>query len=355
MQSIMQRQLARHSSRNLYRSSILSRAFHHTPKDSRFVPISRGDSEAQSIKSPKGTHEPLRTEANQNITRRDEALPKQGPESDNLAKQTFTKFDLSSGVYIVTGGARGIGLAMAESLAEAGGEVYCFDRNEQPDNEFHKANEQLQQEPGAGQLHYRRVDITQPEEIETTFESIAGDKQRLDGMIAAAGINQVTPALDCSVEDARKMLDTNFIGVLATANACAKQMFKYRCRGSMCVVASMSGLVANKGMMSPVYNSSKAAVIQLARNLSMEWSKVRADGTGGIRVNALSPGHVLTPMVKYNFDEIPGVREEWEAENMMGRLADTSEFKGAALFLLSNASSFMTGNNLIIDGGHTAW
>lgn len=351
----MQRQIHRQLSRNLYRSTISNRASHHTTKNSRFVPISRPDSEAQSEKSPKETHEPLRAQESQKTTRRDEVLPKQGPESNNLAKQTFTKFDLSNGVYIVTGGARGLGLAMAESLAEAGGEVYCFDRNEQPDNEFHKANEQLQQERGAGKLLYRRVDITQPEEIETTVESITGNKKRLDGLIAAAGINQVTPALDYSAEDARKMLDTNFIGVLATANACARQMFKYRCRGSMCVVASMSGLVANKGMMSPVYNSSKAAVIQLARNLSMEWSKVRADGTGGIRVNALSPGHVLTPMVKYTFDAIPGVREEWEAGNMMGRLADTSEFKGAALFLLSNASSFMTGNNLIIDGGHTAW
>jgi len=87
----------------------------------------------------------------------------------------------------------------------------------------------------------------------------------------------------------------------------------------------------------------------------MEWSRVQPDGSGGIRVNCLSPGHIVTPMVQANFAENPGLKALWERENMMGRLADPSEFKGAALFCLSNASSFMTGTNLIIDGGHTAW
>jgi NAD(P)-dependent dehydrogenase (short-subunit alcohol dehydrogenase family) len=117
----------------------------------------------------------------------------------------------------------------------------------------------------------------------------------------------------------------------------------------------MSGQVANKGLLCPVYNSSKAAVVQLARNLAMEWSKVNKDGTGGIRVNCISPGHIVTPMVLKNFEEVPGLKETWEAENMMGRLSRPEEFKGAAIYLLSNASSFMTGSNIVIDGGHTAW
>lgn len=155
--------------------------------------------------------------------------------------------------------------------------------------------------------------------------------------------------------DVAKMIAVNYTGVMMTATSAARQMFKYKCHGSICLIASMSGLIANKGLLSPVYNSSKAAVIQLSRCLAMEWSPIRKDGTGGIRVNCISPGHILTPMVLKNFEEVPGLRETWEAENMMGRLASTTEFKGAALFLLSNASSFMTGNNLIMDGGHTAW
>lgn len=113
--------------------------------------------------------------------------------------------------------------------------------------------------------------------------------------------------------------------------------------------------MANKGLLCPVYNASKAAVVQLARNLAMEWSKVRDDGSGGIRVNCINPGHIVTPMVLQNFEQVPGLKDKWEAENMMQRLSSPDEFKGAAVYLLSRASSFTTGSNLIIDGGHTAW
>jgi NAD(P)-dependent dehydrogenase (short-subunit alcohol dehydrogenase family) len=126
-------------------------------------------------------------------------------------------------------------------------------------------------------------------------------------------------------------------------------MFHYKCHGSILLVASMSGIIANKGMSSPVYNSSKAAVIQLGRCLAMEW------GRHGIRVNSLCLGHIMTPMVQMVFDKTPDVRTTWEAENMLGRLARPEEFRGAALFALSDASTFMTGSTMLIDGGHTAW
>ena len=206
-----------------------------------------------------------------------------------------------------------------------------------------------------GSLHYRQQNVADTSHLDQLIASIADENGRLDGAVAAAGVQQVTEALDYTPEDVARMLDVNYTGVFMTAQSAARQMFKYKTRGSICLIASMSGLVANKGLLSPVYNSSKAAVIQLARNLAMEWSPVREDGAGGIRVNCISPGHILTPMVLKNFEEVPGLRETWEAENMMGRLAETTEFKGAVLFLLSGASSFMTGNNLVIDGGHTAW
>lgn len=151
------------------------------------------------------------------------------------------------------------------------------------------------------------------------------------------------------------MLAINFTGVLMTATAAARNMMKYKCRGSICMIASVSGTEATKGLISPVYNSSKAAVIQLARNLAMEWSPIKKDGTGGIRVNCISPGHIMTPMVRKNLEEVDGLREDWESATMMGRIAETQEFKGAALYLLSNASSYVTGSNLIVDGGHSAW
>ncbi|KAM0335089.1 hypothetical protein ACHAQA_000123 [Verticillium albo-atrum] len=206
-----------------------------------------------------------------------------------------------------------------------------------------------------GSMTYRQQDVVDTEGLDRQIASIAEEHQRLDGVIAAAGIQQITPAAEYTIGDLNKIMAVNYAGVFMTATAAARQMFKYKCHGSMVFIASMSGSVANKGLISPAYNSSKAAVLQLARNLAMEWSPTRQNGTGGIRVNCISPGHIMTPMVLKNFEEVPGLKEKWESENMMGRLAETREFKGAALFLLSNASSFMTGSNLVMDGGHTAW
>lgn len=204
-------------------------------------------------------------------------------------------------------------------------------------------------------MHYKRVDVSETDHLDQTFSSIADQHQRLDGLMAAAGVQQITPAVEYTTKDLMDMMSVNYNGVFQSATSAARNMMKYKCQGSIAIIASMSGLVANKGLLSPVYNSSKAAVIQLARNLAMEWSSVQEDGTRGIRVNCLSPGHVMTPMVKKNLEEVRGLQKTWEDENMMHRLGRPEEFKSAGLFLLSRASSFMTGNNLVIDGGHTGW
>ena len=151
------------------------------------------------------------------------------------------------------------------------------------------------------------------------------------------------------------MLEVNYTGVFLSAQACAREMLKYKIAGSMCLVASMSGTIANRRLDAPVYNSSKAAVVQLARNLAMEFGRRRPDESGGIRVNSLSPGHIVTPMVEENFRRGEANQAEWEDNNMLGRLSMPEEFRSVALFMLSNASSYMTGHDLRIDGGTTAW
>jgi NAD(P)-dependent dehydrogenase (short-subunit alcohol dehydrogenase family) len=198
-------------------------------------------------------------------------------------------------------------------------------------------------------MNYARIDVRDEAHVNTLMSDIAAGSKRLDGMICAAGINHVHPAIGHSQEALDEVMKINYNGVFNSATAAAKQMFRYKCPGSMLLVASMSGVIANKGMNSPVYNSSKAAVIQLGRCLAMEW------GRHGIRVNSLCPGHVVTPMVEQVFEKAPNARATWESENMLGRLAQPEEFRGAALFALSDASTFMTGSSLLIDGGHTAW
>ncbi|RAL12590.1 short-chain dehydrogenase [Aspergillus homomorphus CBS 101889] len=184
---------------------------------------------------------------------------------------------------------------------------------------------------------------------------IASHKQRLDGVIVAAGINHVANALDYSDSDIQRIIDTNYKGVFYSATAAGRQMLEHKTRGSILLIASMSGLIANKGMNSSIYNSSKAAVIQLGRSLAMEWAKVDPQGRGGIRVNTLCPGHIVTPMAQMVIDQDPATKEIWESENMMGRLSKPEEFRGLALLLMSEASSFMTGSTTVCDGGHTAW
>lgn len=264
-----------------------------------------------------------------------------------------------------------IGLAMAEALVEAGGkgtlmirfgltmsvanhfQVYCLDRQPEP-KEFMEAQKRVRPEFG-GEVHFKQVDVRNNENLNYVIRTIAEEHQRLDGLIAAAAVQQIRPSVDYTPEEVKDMLDINYTGVFMTATAVARQMMRYKCRGSICLIASMSGHIANKGLITPVYNSSKAAIIQLTRNLAMEWARLDENGQGGIRVNALSPGNILTPMVLKNFEEVPGLREEWENENMLGRISKPEEYKGAALFLLSKASSFMTGASMVIDGGYTAW
>ncbi|KAF9741105.1 hypothetical protein PMIN06_008355 [Paraphaeosphaeria minitans] len=273
---------------------------------------------------------------------------------ESVGNKAFSQFDIGGKVFVVTGGGRGLGLCLAQGLVEAGGRVHCIDRLERPDQAFDESAERLKREFG-GELIYHRVDVTDSDALETVIAEIAADRQRLDGLIAAAAIQQVTPALDYAPDDIAKMLSVNYTGVFLSARACARHMHKYKIQGSICLIASMSGTIANRGFIAPVYNSSKAAVVQLAKNLAMEWGRLNPDGSGGIRVNSISPGHIVTPMVEENFRRGEASREEWENNNMLGRLSRPEEYKAAALFLLSPASSYMTGSNMIIDGGTTAW
>ncbi|KAK4619846.1 Short chain dehydrogenases/reductase [Fulvia fulva] len=264
----------------------------------------------------------------------------------------FREFELNDRVYIVTGGAQGLGLTLAEALVEAGGHVYCVDRRDEPAQDFYDTRDRLAKHYG-GSLHYRKVDVQHAPELEEAIDQIASERSRLDGLIAAAGVQYVSPALDYPPEKISEMMNINFGGVYLSAVACARQMVKHKTPGSIVLIGSMSGLIANKGFTASVYNSSKGAVIQLGRSLAMEWGKI-IDGKA-IRVNVLCPGNIMTPMVKKNFDDDPQLRELWEQNNMMGRISEPGEYRGAALFMLSDASSFMTGSHLVIDGGYTAW
>jgi len=253
-------------------------------------------------------------------------------------------FNLTGKVFAVSGGARGLGLTQAEALLDAGATVYALDRLPVPDPSFADIAARF-----GGKLYYERVDVTDEAGVGKVFKTIVEREGRLDGLLAAAGIQQETPAIDYTATDFRRMLDVNVVGVFITAQAAAREMIALGTSGSIVFIASMSGTIANRGLLCCAYNSSKAAVIQLGRNLATEW------GRHGIRVNTISPGYITTAMTEELFKTHPERRVEWSNQNPLGRVSEPKEYRGAAVFLLSDASSFMTGADLRIDGGHACW
>lgn len=261
------------------------------------------------------------------------------------------EFDLKGKVIIVSGGAQGLGVVQAEALLEAGATVHVLDRQPEPSagSAYQRVARRARDELGTA-IFYHQVDVrTGVDSLNSIVEGIAEKHGRLDGLIAAAGIQQETPALDYTAADADRMLGVNVTGVLMTSQAVARQMIRLGSTGSFVLIASMSGTIANRGLICPVYNASKAAVIQLGRNLAMEW------GEKGIRVNTISPGYIVTEMVQRLFEQFPEREVEWPKHNMLNTLSRPEDYRGAAVFLLSDASRFMTGADLRIDGGHAAW
>ncbi|EAW14718.1 oxidoreductase, short chain dehydrogenase/reductase family [Aspergillus clavatus NRRL 1] len=211
------------------------------------------------------------------------------PPTASSPEKAYPNFSLRDKAYVITGGGRGLGLVIAEAMVQAGAKVHCFDRLDTPHPDFALSQEASKNLNSS--IHYHHVDVRDRENLNKTICGITEEHGQIDGLVAAAGIQRVKDAVDHTPEDVAEVMDVNFTGVFMSANAVAQQMMATSRPGSIVLVASMSGMIANKGLVCPAYNASKAAVIQLTRNLAMEWGK------HGIRVNALCPGHIVTPMV----------------------------------------------------------
>jgi NAD(P)-dependent dehydrogenase (short-subunit alcohol dehydrogenase family) len=175
--------------------------------------------------------------------------PSQTPtRSSNL----LPEFSLQDRVVIVSGGARGVGLTQAEALLEAGAVVHAIDRLPEPakDSDFARVAERAASELGS-RMSYHRVDVRDQAALGAIVGGIADKEGRIDGLIAAAGIQQETPALEYTAEDSDKMMGVNVTGVFMTAQAVAREMIKRKQKGSLVLIGSMSGTVANRGLICP--------------------------------------------------------------------------------------------------------
>ncbi|KAJ5741467.1 short-chain dehydrogenase [Penicillium manginii] len=193
------------------------------------------------------------------------------------------------------------------------------------------------------QLTYFQLDVTDENAVSKTFAGfIHALRYPVKGLVACAGLSLNGPATEFPASSFRRVLDTNVTGTFLIAQATAREMIRTNTTGSMVLVASMSA----------GYNASKAAVHQLTRSLAAEWgSRVEVPL---IRVNSLSPGYIRTAATAESLQK-PGMEAQWTGDNMLYRLSTADEFRAPVLFMLGDGSSFMTGADLRVDGGHCSW
>ncbi|MDB5077000.1 MAG: family oxidoreductase [Chloroflexi bacterium] len=254
------------------------------------------------------------------------------------------EFSLQGKVAVVTGGARGLGLEMMGALAEAGAAVVAVDL---------LADQARASAEEVGKRHGVRagawpVDTTDETQVAATFAAIEREFGPIDILVAAAGIVENVAAEDTSAASWRKIMDVNVNGVFFCAQAAGRSMIG-RGSGSIILIASMSGMIVNRPQKQAAYNTSKAAVIMMAKSLAAEWAP------RGVRVNALAPGYMRTALTDQVLAGQPGLREAWEELTPMGRMGTPPELRGSVVYLASDASSYVTGHALVVDGGYTVW
>ena len=245
------------------------------------------------------------------------------------------------GAAIVTGGASGIGLAIAVGIAEHGGQVALVDL---PGTALDDARdvvaatgERVIAIPG---------DVTDAAALDKAVARTERELGPLRYAVNSAGIANAEKAELMPRSQWQQVYDIDVTGVFLSCQAQGRAMLAHG-QGAIVNIASMSGTMAHRGLTQVHYNSAKAAVKHLSRSLAVEWAR------RGIRVNSLSPGYTLTPMNRR--PEVADQFVEFADETPMGRLAEPEEMAGPAIFLLSSAASYCTGQDLLIDGGYTAW
>ena len=249
-------------------------------------------------------------------------------------------FNLTGRKALVTGAGRGIGRVLAISLAQIGCDIAILEKNVKDGSNVAEEIKKLGRKAVA-----IKVDVTKKADVEKAFSAAAKQLGRLDIVINNAGVCIHEAAEDTPEEHYDFVVDTDMKGVFLCCQAAAALM-KPQKKGSIINIASMSGSIANYPQKQAHYNAAKAGVILLTKCLAVEWVDY------GIRVNSISPGYTRTEMtVKLS---APEMIAQWESMIPMRRMADPQELAGAAIYLASDASSYTTGSDIIVDCGYTA-
>ncbi len=256
-----------------------------------------------------------------------------------MTKHVRELFDLSGKTAIVTGGSRGIGKEMAEGLAEAGASlVLCARRAEWLDEtveEFRRRDFKVE-----GIL----CDVAKPSEVESVVNTAVQKFGSVDILVNNAGISWGAMPEDMPLEKWQQVLDVNLTGCFLFAQATGREMLKQN-SGSIINIASIAGLTSSaNGPFYAGYTASKAGLVGLTRELAASW------GRKGIRVNAIAPGFFHSRLADAAIDLYERSIQE---NNVIPRIGNEGELKGVAVFLASDASSYITGQTIAVDGGMT--
>ncbi|MGA8216863.1 MAG: glucose 1-dehydrogenase [Candidatus Sulfotelmatobacter sp.] len=250
-------------------------------------------------------------------------------------------FDLTGTNVLLTGGGQGLGKAMALGMARQGANIAILEINA-------KSGEEAAREIQAVGVQSLPIvgDVTDEATAASAVSRVVKAWGRLDVLVNNAGFAILSPAEEMDVVDFKRVYDLDVFGMFICAKAAFVPMAKQK-HGIIINMASMCGMTVLLSNKHAAYNSAKASVIMLTKSLAVEWAP------HNIRVNAIAPGYMNTPPVLKLGKDDPGRWKAMMSRVPMGRAGEPDELQGAAIFLSSQASRYMTGSVLTIDGGHT--